>query len=440
MIKEEENRLLTQVGPGTPMGGMLRRYWIPVCTSAQLPSQDSSPLRVRLLGENFVAFRDSSGRIGLLDEYCMHRRASLVLGRVEDNGIRCLYHGWKFGVDGAVQETPNHCDDRFKASIHAPAYPVREAGGLVWAYVGPKELEPPFQTYEFFQGPDENRCVFRVNTPANYLQLFEGGTDSSHVGILHCNLANPDWKNKASFVPEAGDYTSVAIAVGDNAPDLELENTPYGYHYAAKRQGPSLDDGTPTHSVRVTAIILPTGRIIPLAQYQFFVFEVPQDDFKTSTYVVAHGPKAFDRDKMRAVLGLNNEKLWNERDCEYLATPDNRFGQDVTRMHETWSGLAGLIPEDASIGVSMGPIVERHKETLVPADMAVVRLRNRLLDSLKLYQSGQPPLGVAIADYSKIRSLPDTNVPKGKRWQDLLPNNMGAQRKIAAEQATLADS
>jgi len=431
MITAEENVLLTRVGPGTPMGGMLRRYWLPVCTSAQLPAPDAPPLHVRHLGESFVAFRDSSGRVGLLNEFCMHRRASLVLGRVEDNGIRCLYHGWKFGVDGEVQETPNHCDARFKASIRAPAYPVREAGGLVWAYIGPKELEPPFQAYEFFQGPDENRCIFRVDIPANFLQLYEGGTDSSHVGILHCNFANPDWKNKASFVPDPGDYSSVALAVGDNAPEIELEDTAYGFHYAAKRRGPALD-GEPTDSVRVTAVILPVGRIIPLTQYQFFIFEVPQDDVRTSTFIVAHGPKPFDRAKMRVVLGLNNETLWSERDNEYCATPENRFGQDIARMGETWSGLDGLVPEDASIGVSMGPIVERHKEMLVAADSAVVRLRKRMLDSLRLYQAGKPPLGVEIADYSKVRSLADTNVPKGRHWQDLLPDNLGQGRRIAA--------
>ncbi len=434
MITAEQNRLLTQVGPGTAMGGMMRRFWLPVCTSAQLPKPDCPPLHVRLLGENFVAFRISSGEVGMLEEYCMHRRASLVLGRVEDNGIRCLYHGWKFGVDGTVQETPNHCDDRFKASIRAPAYPAREAGGLVWAYIGPQELQPPFQPYAFFDGHDANRCIFRVNTPANYLQLYEGGTDSSHVGILHCNLANPDWKDKASFVPDASDYSSVAMAVGDNAPDIDLENTPYGFHYAARRDGPVLDDGTTTDSVRVTAVILPTGRIIPIAQYQFFIFEVPQDDFKTSTYIVAHGPKPFDRAKMRVVLGLNNEKLWTERDSEYLATPENRFGQDVSRMGETWSGLEGLVPEDASIGVSMGPIVERHKEMLVAADSAVVRLRNRLLDSLKLHGAGKNPLGLSITDYSKVRSLADTNVAKGKRWQELLPDNLGNTQDIKTKE------
>ena len=218
MISAQENEILTRVGPETPMGRMMRRYWLPVCTSEQLPKPDCDPLRVRLLGERFVAFRDTSGRPGLLEEYCMHRRASLAMGRVEDNGIRCLYHGWKFGVDGTIQETPNHCDERFRNRVKAPAFPVREAGGMVWAYVGPADKEPPFQKYEFFDGPVENRLVFRINTPANYLQLFEGGTDSSHVGILHCNLANPAWKTKPDHVPDAADYTSVALAVDRQCP------------------------------------------------------------------------------------------------------------------------------------------------------------------------------------------------------------------------------
>jgi phthalate 4,5-dioxygenase len=423
MTSAKDNDIVTRVGPGTPMGGMMRRYWLPVCTSEQLPKPDSDPLRVPLLGERFVAFRDTAGRPGLLEEYCMHRRASLVLGRVEDNGIRCLYHGWKFGVDGTIQETPNHCDERFRNRVKAPAFPVREAGGLVWAYIGPREKEPPFQKYEFFDGPPENRLVFRINIPANYLQLFEGGTDSSHVGILHCNLANPAWKTKPEHVPDAADYTSVALAVDDNAPDIEIENTEYGYHYAAKRNGPRTDKGE-TKSVRVTAVILPTCRIIPLTRYQFFVFEVPQNDLRTSTYIIAHGPQSFDREKMRGVLGLDNERLWNEKDCEYRATEDNLFGQDRSKMDVAWSGLSGLVPEDASIGVSMGPIVERHKEMLVAADAAVVRLRQRLLESVRRHEAGQDPFGVNIADYSKVRSLADTNIAAGEHWQDLLPHNM----------------
>ncbi len=429
MISAQENELLTRVGPGTPMGRMMRRYWLPVCTSEQLPKPDCDPLRVRLLGERFVAFRDTSGRPGLLEEYCMHRRASLAMGRVEDNGIRCLYHGWKFGVDGTIQETPNHCDERFRKRVKAPAFPVREAGGIVWAYVGPADKEPPFQKYEFFDGPPENRLVFRINTPANYLQLFEGGTDSSHVGILHCNLANPGWKAKPDHVPESSDYTSVALAVDDNAPDLDIENTEYGYHYAAKRSGPRAAVGGATSSVRVTAVIFPVCRIIPLTRYQFFVFEVPQDDVRTSTYVIAHGPQSFDRKKMFGVLGLDNDRLWNEKDCEYRVSEENLFGQDRSKMDVAWSGLSGLVPEDASIGVSMGPIVERDKEMLVAADAAVVRLRHRLLESVRRHEAGQDPFGLNIGDYSKVRSLADTNVPANERWQDLLPHNMSLATK-----------
>ena len=425
MITEAENVLLTRVGPDTPMGRMMRRYWHPVCATAQVAAPDGAPVRTKLLGENLVVFRDTSGKVGVLEEYCMHRRASLALGRVEEGGIRCLYHGWKFGVDGEILETPNHCDERFRRAMRAPAFPTREAGGLVWAYIGPKELEPPFQKYEFFDGPDENRLVFRLNIAANYLQLWEGGTDSSHVGILHCNLANPEWKNKPGHEVDTTDYTSVALANGDNAPDLDIENTPYGYHYAAKRKGRPLADGSPSYSARVTPVIFPGGRIIPLAQYQFFVFEVARDDVSTSTYILAHGPKPFDRAKMKAVLGLDNERLWSERDCEYRAGPDNLFGQDRDKMDVVWSGLGGLGPEDASIAVSMGPIVERHKEVLVAADKAVVRLRERLLESLRRHEAGGTPFGLEIADYSKVRSLADTDIALDGRWQDLLPHNLG---------------
>ncbi|MDB5534012.1 MAG: hypothetical protein JWO28_2327, partial [Hyphomicrobiales bacterium] len=209
------------------------------------------------------------------------------------------------------------------------------------------------------------------------------------------------------------------------APDLEIENTEFGFHYAAQRQGPPLADGTPTLSTRVSAIFMPTGRIIPLAQYQFFLFEVPADDYWTNTFLICHGPKPFDRAKQKSVLGLDNEKLWNERDCIYQATPDNLYCQDRSQMDVTWSGLTGLAPEDASISVSMGPIVDRENETLVAADAAVVRLRDRVLENLRRVEAGEEPMGLSIADYSKVRSFPDTNVPKGERWQDLVPDNLG---------------
>ena len=147
MLSREDNDLVTRVGAGAPAGEMFRRYWLPVCDADEIGANDSAPLRVRLLGEDLIAFRDTNGKVGVLEEMCMHRGASLALGRVEDCGVRCLYHGWKFGVDGALQETPNHSDPRYKAMMRQPAYPAREAGGVVWAYLGPKEKEPPFPVH-----------------------------------------------------------------------------------------------------------------------------------------------------------------------------------------------------------------------------------------------------------------------------------------------------
>src|SRR4051812_18358892 len=192
MLNRQDNELLCRVGAGTGMGDMMRRYWHPACTSAQLVS-DGKPLRVRLLGEDLVAFRDSAGQVGVMEELCMHRGASLALGRVEEGGIRCLYHGWKFDTTGTVLETPNHSDPKYRQRMKAPAFPVREEGGLVWAYFGPKELQPGFSRYAFMEAEPQHRVVLRIDIACNYLQLVEGGEDSSHVGVLHTNMARPGW-------------------------------------------------------------------------------------------------------------------------------------------------------------------------------------------------------------------------------------------------------
>src|SRR5205807_7732499 len=174
MLTREENELLCRVGPGTPMGQTLRRYWLPACLSEELPQPAGDPIRLRLLGEDFVAFRDAEGQVGVLDEACPHRGASLVLGRVEDCGLRCLYHGWKFGVDGTIQETPTEpAESSFKQRVQAPAYPVREAGDLVWVYLGPPELKPPFPDYPWFHVPAEYRSPTKAVYDCNYMQILE---------------------------------------------------------------------------------------------------------------------------------------------------------------------------------------------------------------------------------------------------------------------------
>jgi phthalate 4,5-dioxygenase oxygenase subunit len=421
MLTAAENETLTRVGPDTPMGRMMRRHWLPVCTSAQLPTPDCDPLRTGLLGESFVVFRDTDGNVGVLEEGCMHRGASLALGRVEKGGIRCLFHGWQFAADGTIMDTPNHCDERFRKRLKAPAFPVHEAGGLVWTYLGDRAKQPAFPHFPFFEGPDENRAVIRSNIEANYLQLLEGGVDSSHVGILHSNAANPSWMDD-EFTPPTADWDPAAIAVPDNAPTLEVEDTAFGYHYAAKRQGPPAEDGGPTHSIRVTPVVLPICHIIPAPAFQYYIFTAPQSDGATSYFIVSHGDKPIDRNRSIEWTGIADPKLWNDADCDFRSDWSDGLGQDRSKLSEDWSGLSGVGVEDWVLAISMGPILDRTKEHVVAADRAVMHLRARLLESVRRNEAGGDPIGLGV-HYTSVRALTDTTVPVNDRWQDLVPGN-----------------
>ena len=406
------------------MGEVMRRYWTPFALSSDLPQADGPPIRVRLFGQNLVAFRDTDGAVGLLNEFCMHRGVSLALGRVEEGGIRCLYHGWKFGADGKIQETPNHCDPRFRARLKAPAYPVEEAAGLLWAYMGPPEKKPPFRRFAFMEVSDENRTTFRITQPANYLQLVEQGSDSSHVGILHSNDARPGWLTK-SFAPNPDVLNPAAFAVEDNAPVLEIEDTEFGFHYAAFRQadrtGSEIAAGLPRH-VRIYPYLMPTVRFIPAAAVLFTVFEVPVDDVTTTTYLVIHGARPVDRSHLKKILGLNDERFWSEKDNFFHATWENGMGQDRELMKNSWTGLPGVGFEDAIMGIAAGPICDRTVEHLVAADAAVVRVRRLLLDSADRVAAGQDPVGVGYADCRGL-AAPDQMIDPGVRWQDLVPQH-----------------
>lgn len=417
MMSSRDNETLTRVGPGTAMGEVMRRYWHPICTSEQVAKPDSDPVRSRLLGEDFVVFRDTNGKVGVLEEFCMHRRVSLALGRVEKGGIRCLYHGWKFAADGTILETPNHCDARLRERRKAPAYPAVEAGGLVWTYIGDQEKRPPLPIWRFMQpGPEENRVVVRLNTAANYLQLWEGGADSSHVGILHSNMANPSWIDE-TFTPAQDDFNPGALTVDDNSPILDVHDTEFGFHCAAKRKLPVGADGIERESLRVVEIMLPTARIVPAPAYEFFVFETPQDDHVTSTYIVVHGDKPISKEAIFQVLGLSDERFWSEKDCEFRASWDNKMFQDRPGMKENWTGFSGIEQEDAVMAVSMGPIIDRSKELLVAADRAVVHLRARLLENVGLVQAGKNPIGVGYEDCTRVRALADTVLEPGQDWR-----------------------
>ena len=228
MLSREENALLTRIGPGTPMGEVMRRYWIPALLAREIPEPDGPPVRVRLLGEDLVAFRDSEGKIGLLDEFCPHRRASLFFGRNEECGLRCVYHGWKFAVDGSCVDQMNEPEEnQFKHKVRLTAYPTCELGGLVWAYMGPAEKIPPLPKFAWTQAPETHRHVSKVIQECNWLQGLEGGLDTSHAPILHRLLK--DDAGRGGIKP-----SNPYVRAG--APRLVVDITDYGYQYTGIRR------------------------------------------------------------------------------------------------------------------------------------------------------------------------------------------------------------
>jgi phenylpropionate dioxygenase-like ring-hydroxylating dioxygenase large terminal subunit len=415
MLSKEQNETLTRVGKDTPMGRMMRRYWHPIATSAELPEPDGDPIVRKLLGEKFVLFRDSAGQVAVMAEQCLHRGASMALARVEDGGIRCIYHGWKFAVDGSLMDTPNHADARVRQRLKATVHPVRERSGLIWTYIGPKEKEPPFRRFSFDDVPATNRRVMRVNIAANYLQLWEGGTDSSHVGILHSNVTRPGWLGDAD-VDDFAIKDMVSDAWDDMAPRLEIENTGFGYHYVGLRKLSAQEGRT---NVRLTPVFLPTGRIIMHPHFYATVFDTPLDDEHTATFLIdASETEALDLEERIDRSGLRDARFYN--DLSFSADEGQRWHQDRKAMREkrSWSGFHGLTQEDSVVALSMGPVFDRSSEHLVAADAAVVRLRQRLLDSVALSEAGADPLGVNTEDMSHVAGF-DRDLGPGESWRTL---------------------
>src|SRR5579884_1402863 len=221
MLTAEQNELLTRTDAGTPGGEYMRRYWLPALLSEELPEPDGEPVRVQLLGERLVAFRDTAGHVGLIEEFCPHRRASLWLGRNEENGLRCVYHGWKFGIDGQCIDQMNE-PRQFASKIKAVAYPTYEMSGVIWAYMGPPEKQPAPPKFEWTQMRETHRAVSKVKEECNWLQALEGGIDTSHFTILHRALKKD--AKQPGISPDN-------VGIQGGAPSLEVDFTDYGYRY-----------------------------------------------------------------------------------------------------------------------------------------------------------------------------------------------------------------
>jgi len=381
MLTKETNDLLTKTGPGNPMGELMRRYWMPAALSSELPEPDSPPVRVKLLGENLVAFRDTEGKIGLLEEFCAHRGASLFLGRNEECGLRCVYHGWKYDSDGRCVDMPNEpADSQFKDKIHLKAYPTLELGDVVWAYMGPKEKMPPPPAFEWTTVSKQHRCVSKTWQECNWLQALEGGIDTTHGAFLHRAISSET--NRAGINPQD-------IRVRHLVPQQEIELTDYGFLYASIR---SLGEkGTFFRTYHYALPIYQFWAIVNDSRSSASNMWVPMDDENCMVYSLMYrhsgGPFAakekveFDRRNGRDRLDADFRKIRNK---------DNVWMIDrAAQKRETFTGIEGINLQDHAVQESMGPIVDRTREHLVASDKAIVTARHLLLHAVKNADSGR---------------------------------------------------
>jgi phthalate 4,5-dioxygenase oxygenase subunit len=413
MLSRKDNDYLCRIGPGTPMGNVLRRFWTPVCLAADIPQRDGPPRPLRVFGEDFVAFRDTNGAVGVINERCMHRGASMAMARVEDCGIRCLYHGWKFSVDGTIQETPNIRETAIKDKMKAPIYPAREAGGLIWAYFGPKDKEPVFPQYTWMFAESQPRKPVNIIFECNWVQLIEGSIDSSHLGVLH-NDELTEARTGAFSKMQAAEDT---FPTDDRAPLLEIENTDFGFHYAAIRD---IIGDNKRQYVRVTPYILPYMTFTPPGRAA--VIHVPIDDLTTAQYAIGRWADGDPPPEAVRFFGVDRPGVgtWGP-DRVWRLPPQNR---EAMARGESFSGFSGIIPQDMAVTLTQGRLYDRENEHVTSSDIAAIRMRRLLIESARRVEEGKDPLGLHTSvDTLQIQGGAGP-LDRGVPWQSLVPGNV----------------
>ena len=389
MLSREDNEAIVQVGPGTPMGELFRRYWTPALISEELPSPDCPPVRFKLLGEELVGFRDSNGRIGIMDAYCPHRGAPLFFGRNEECGLRCVYHGWKFDVDGNCLELPNAPEgETFRHKVKAVAYPAWEGGGIIWAYMGPAEKQPPKPAFPWIDLPAEHRYLKKYYHHCSYLQAFEGDIDLTHLAFLHRtlddNARNPSAKLGRN--PQLLDWRVPKT--------VRLDERDYGLHweYALSR-----GEGSETLVGQVHLIwpamatigiarrpIQPLQIRVPIDDEQSFVYRLrwseqplPEEDLNEYRY----GGFAYPPEEPGTFVAREN------RDNDYMI-------DRIQQRFYSYTGISSVFAQDLAVVENQrGPIMDRTQEHLVSSDDVIIRLRRVLLRLARDLAAGKEPPG-----------------------------------------------
>ncbi len=414
MLSSEDNELLTRVGPGTPMGALLRRFWFPILLGPEIEEPDSEPLRVKALGEFFVAFRDTQGRLGLLDARCPHRGADLSFGLNEEGGLRCPQCAWKFDVDGKILELPMEPEDSpLWKEAAATAFKIRDYGGLVWAHVGPQDDVPDLPEFEWTRVPPAQRYVSRFAVECNYMQGVEGGLDAARVNAL--------------AAADAGDV----VSLGDDEPAHTVGATATDYGLII---GTALDaDAQAPLDVQVTHWLMPFYTTAPADEAGVLegVAWVPTDDESTMAFAVTYNPKRPLSKRLLAdirrgkrihpQLAEGTYRRKRNKDNGYSGSASPGFTPFASRFASTFE-LAVAFEE------TMGTIVDRSQETLGANDAAVESARKLLMTAAVDLMEGTVPVIVHHGEAYRVRSYAAT-VERGKRFDE----DEGVREGVAAQ-------
>ena len=418
MLNHEDNEILCRVGPGTPMGELMRHYWMPAIASTELPPGRRDPIRVRLLGENLVAYRLADGGVSLIQDACPHRAASLYLGRNEGDGIRCIYHGWKFDAQGRCVDMPSEpADSNFKSKVTARAYPCQERGGLVWTYMGSADVLPSLPDLEANVVP-EGAVAQQMMRECNYFQALEGDIDTLHFAFLHTGHLEPG--------DAAEDGNFLDLQIHQRHAELHVKETDFGTLYGTKR--PAADG---MNYWRIAGFMFPFYTLIPpntLATNRWTRAWVPMDDEHTmffhmqagSDRVPEPGPEASN---LEIRFEIGQEKQPDDYGDFYgrarsIYNRGNDWGIDRGLIDEraSFTGLPGVHLEDQAVTESMGGIVDRAQEHLGTSDKMIIQTRRRLINAAKaLRDEGAVPPGVNNPSVYRQRSG-GLLLPEGADW------------------------
>ncbi len=426
-MRKKDSDDLIHVGPGTVMGDLMRQYWLPAAMSSELAA-DGAPMRLMLLGEQLIAFRDSSGRVGVLDHKCPHRCASLFLGRNEENGLRCVYHGWKFDAEGNCVDMPSVPPARdFKHLVRAKAYKAVERNGLVWVYMGERKAAPPLPRIEATLLPESEVTINFVQRECNWLQALEGDIDTCHFGFLHAGSISPD------IVPEDSLFK---YTVADRAPDYHVTDTEVGTMYAAYR------DGGPGETYwRFANFMLPFWTQTPQGKFTEHLHNrawVPMDDTHTMFVSLTwrrHPPSLGPDKRGRQMPGFSRVFEFQPNTTDWYgrwrltrnSSNDWLIDREAQARGGNYTGIDGIHAQDQAVTESMGPVTDHLFEHLGPSDMMIMRTRRRLLQVARaLAKNGTVPPGVDDPDRMYAVRSGDFVSEAGLDWRRAYDRQMQA--------------